>query len=214
DPVHLVAEHSRDEVRAHAHTPATAPVVLYIGRLSNEKRPDRLLRVFSTVRTSVPEARLWLIGDGPSRASIEQQVAAAGLHDAVTLFGTQANVAEWIQAADLLVLTSDTEGIPGAILEAATLGVPAVATAVGGVAECVIDGESGVLRSPDDEAGLADAVVGLLADEARRRRLGGRARRLVQDSFALDSVASLYVDFYESVLAGVRATRRQAEARP
>ena len=92
--------------------------------------------------------------------------------------------------------------------------VPAVATAVGGVAECVIDGESGVLRSPDDEAGLADAVVGLLADEARRRRLGGRARRLVQDSFALDSVASLYVDFYESVLAGVRATRRQAEAHP
>ena len=121
--------------------------------------------------------------------------------DAVHFWGMQSDVADYLQAGDLFVLTSDTEGMPGVILEAGYMGLPVVATRVGGVAECVLDGETGLLVDADDEAGLANVALSLLQDPARRQMMGRRAREWVTQNFAMDKIARRYVAFYTQVLA-------------
>jgi len=90
------------------------------------------------------------------------------------------------------------------MLEAGLLGLPVVATNVGGVHECLLDGETGILVAPQDEAGLADGVAALLRDPARRGAMGQRATSWVRENFAMDKIAGHYLAFYEQVLADVR----------
>jgi glycosyltransferase involved in cell wall biosynthesis len=190
---------SRAEVRAALATPADAPVVLYVGSLSADKRPDRLLRVVASVAAELPDVRLWMAGDGPLAAQTTAD-AARLLGPSATLLGMRDDVADLMYAADVLVLTSDTEGIPGVALEAAAARLPVVATDVGGVAECVVDGVTGAVRGADDEAGLAAALVALLTDPAGRSAMGEQGRRRVVEQFSLAAVARSYVDFYGEVL--------------
>jgi glycosyltransferase involved in cell wall biosynthesis len=195
-----VARERADVVRAALGTPVAAPVVLWVGSLSAEKRPDRMLRVAATVRASSPELRVWIAGDGPLTETVAADAARAG--GWVSLLGARADVADLMGAADVLVLTSDTEGTPGVVLEAGAARLPVVATRVGGVADCVIDGTTGVLADPDDEAGLAHAVAALLADEPLRRRMGEQAQSHVIRHFSLAAAAQAYVTLYRSVALG------------
>lgn len=201
---------TRAKVRQQTRTPLNVPVLLFVGSLSSEKRVDRLLRVTAAVRSAVPNLHLWLIGNGPERKPLETQVHAAGLADAVQFLGIQADVAAYMAAADLFVLTSDTEGIPAVILEAGAQGLPVVATRVGGMAECVLDGETGVLVAPQDEAGLATAVLTLLSDPVRRQMMGERAKSWVRETFAIEKIAQQYLAFYAEVLA-LRQGQKVAE---
>jgi glycosyltransferase involved in cell wall biosynthesis len=211
DPAALVPARSRAEVRAAASTPQDAPVALFVGSLTPEKRPDRLARVFCRVLTEVPGAHLWVVGDGPERAALEGELAASGALASARLLGAQPGVADHVGAADVLVLTSDTEGIPGVALEAGCLGLPVVATAVGGVPECVVHGTTGLLAEPADEPALAAHLAELLQRPDRRAELGRAARDRVVEHFALPGVAARYVAFYEEVLhARGRAAARQA----
>ena len=91
-----------------------------------------------------------------------------------------------LAALDVFALASLEENLPMVILEAMALGLPAVATAVGGIPECVVSGETGLLVPPADPQAMAAAVAGLLADPVRCRRLGEAARRKVQESFSLE----------------------------
>jgi glycosyltransferase involved in cell wall biosynthesis len=132
---------------------------------------------------------------------LENQVRIENLSDQVVFLGLQANVATYMNAADLLLLTSDTEGIPGVVLEAGLLGLPVVATEVGGVPECIREGETGVLMDPEDECGLANAVVDLLQDHQRWSRLSNSARVWIQREFTISIIAQRYADFYHHVLS-------------
>jgi glycosyltransferase involved in cell wall biosynthesis len=187
------------EVRARRHTPTEAPVLVFVGSLTPEKRPDRLLRVFDEVRRRCPDAWLWVLGEGPAGSPLEARVAAEGTASQILLLGTREDVVDHLHAADLLLLTSDTEGVPGVVLEAAAVRRPAVATRVGGITECLLDGQTGLLADPRDEAGLADAVVALLTDRARRAAMGERARVLVAENFSLEAAGERYLAFYQSI---------------
>ena len=112
----------------------------------------------------------------------------------------------YMSAADVLLLTSDTEGTPGSVLEAGAMGLPVVATRVGGVQECVLDGDTGLLAPPQDEALLAESVTSLLRDSEHRRVLGERAKKHVAQGFSIGDVATRYEDFYRQVTA-LRAAR-------
>ena len=201
DPSSLIPSENRESVRRRVNTPSAVPVVLFIGSFTREKRLDRFLRVFARALARVPQAQAWLIGDGPLRPEVEQQAARLQILSSVHFLGAQAAVADYIAAADLLMLTSDTEGIPGVILEAGLLGLPSVATRVGGVAECVLDGETGLVVDPQDEAGLSDALSALLQDATRRKEMGAKARDRVKKNFSLNEVMHRYVDFYREVLS-------------
>lgn len=201
DPAMLTPVRARSEVRRQLDTPLTSPVVIYVGSLTPEKRPDRLLRLMATLMPTVPDLRVWLIGDGVQRSLMEQQAQTLGLAQSVRFLGVQTNVADYLQAADLFVLTSDTEGIPAVLQEAGYMGVPVVATKVGGVAECVVDGETGLLVEPQDEVALAEAVRTLLADPQRRAAMGGVAADLMRRTCLIDILAAEYRRFYAMVLA-------------
>ncbi len=191
---------SREATRQKMQISLRSPLLLFVGSLTPEKRLDRLLRVAGQVRAHLPDLRLCLVGDGPLRAKLEQQVAALGLTNTVYFAGMQADVATYMNAADLLLLTSDTEGTPGVILEAGLLRLPVVATRVGGVPECVLHKKTGLLADPDDEIGLAQAVIMLLQRPEERYKMGERSEKWIQANFTIGHIAQKYIDFYQQVL--------------
>lgn len=204
DPKALQPQQTRDGLRSSLQTANNAPVVLYVGSLTPEKRLDRLLSVFQQVCTTLPDAHLWLVGDGPLRRELTQKADSLGLSTCVHFTGIQSDVASYMAAADLLALTSDTEGLPGVILEAGLLNLPAVATNVGGVAESVIDGKTGVLVDPNNEAGLANALLMLLQYPAQRSEMGRQAQQWVSAHFTIERITQQYLAFYAEVLMKVR----------
>jgi glycosyltransferase involved in cell wall biosynthesis len=200
NPEALVPSRARAEVRREIGTPLEGLVVVSVGSLTSEKRGDRMLRVMRWVVDEMPETHLWLVGDGPMRQSLEQQAQGHGLSAHVHFLGVQQEVASFLNAADLFLLTSDTEGIPAAVLEAGWLELPVVATRVGGLPECVQDGATGILVDPDDEAGLTQATVNLLREPDLRERMGEAARQRVGSRYTMQVVTQQYLDFYRHVL--------------
>ena len=200
DPAALVPRSPATAIRQEAKTPGDAPVVLYVGSLTAEKRLDRLLRVVAKVQAHVPNLALWIIGDGPTRAALELQVRTLSL-DSVWFGGVKDDVASYMHAANVVTLTSDTEGTPGVVLEAGILKRPVVATRVGGVSECLVDGCTGIVVNRDDETAFADALTALLNDPDLRRRLGCAAGKWIEERFALGQIAEQYEAFYTDVLA-------------
>jgi glycosyltransferase involved in cell wall biosynthesis len=190
----------RAALRARLDTPVDAVVALFMGNLTQQKRPDRFLRVLA--RATAENTRLygWLLGDGPDRVALEAQVAELGLGDRVRFLGYQEQVAPFVAATDLYVSTSDTEGIPAVVLEVGYLGKPTVGMRVGGMHECVLDGETGYLVPPGDENALARVVTTLAADAPLRQRLGVNARAWTRSEFSIGRVGEQYEQFYESLL--------------
>ena len=155
--------------------PTDQIAIVMVGRLVPIKRVDRLIRVFAAVRAQRADVHLYVIGDGSERAAAEVQVAEAGLTDAVTFCGWRSDMTTWYAAADFVALSSDNEGTPLTLIEAAAAGRPAVATSVGGVADVVTDGLTGLLAPATDERALAAAMLRLASDPTLRARLGEAA---------------------------------------
>jgi glycosyltransferase involved in cell wall biosynthesis len=193
---------ARDEIRRQTQTPLSAPVIVWVGSLTPEKRLDRLVRAVHAVQRRIPDVHLWIVGGGPVRHSLERQVRASSLAACVRFLGVQGHVANYMSAGDLVALTSDTEGMPAVLLEAGLLGLAVVATRVGGVSECVLDGTTGILVQREDEDALACALHDLLRRPDRRRRLGTMARARIEQHFTMRQIAQQYAAFYRRVLAG------------
>lgn len=137
-----------------------APVVFSTGRLHPVKGHDVLIRAMPRVRDRVPDARLWLAGEGPCLGDLRQLAAGLGIADAVEFTGRldRQDVRSRMSRARVFVLPSRSEGLPLALLEAMAAGLPVVATSVGGVPE-VIDETMGALVAPEDPATLAEAIA-------------------------------------------------------
>jgi len=176
--------------------PLDAPVVAFVGRLTRVKRPDRLLAVAQEVSRAMPGTRFLVCGDGDLAVGI-QHAARHGQAD-ITPLGWRADVETVYAAADLVLLTSDNEGMPVSLIEAALAGVPVVATRVGSVAEVVQHEATGILADTSHES-LARAVTRLLADEELRRDMGARARAWATARFGPDRLVSDIEQLYESV---------------
>lgn len=181
--------------------------LLSVGRFVRQKRFDRFLRLLATSGNgSGREVVGHLVGDGPLRPAIERQARELALGpDALVLHGVAADVGPYYRDADVLVLTSDWEGTPNVVLEAMASGLPVVATNVGGLADIVIDGETGYLVRPNDEDALRGAVATLVSDDAKRRSFGCRARRHVEEHHALPRLTLELHRLYEASLSGAGA---------
>lgn len=165
------------DVRGSLALPPGRPVLLYLGRLSEEKGPDVLLAALATL---APAQRplVVFVGDGPLRSSLEAQSRDQGLADATRFEGfvPHGEIGSWLRAADALVLPSRSEGLPHAALEAMAAGVPVVASAVGGLPDVIRNGENGWLVPSEDPTALAAALRAVTADRERSRRIGATAR--------------------------------------
>lgn len=174
----------RTESRRRLGLPLEAPIVVYLGALSGEKRPDRAVEL----GRRRPGLHVLIVGDGPLRPRLEDE--ASGLPN-VSVLGPTTTPREVLAAADVVVIPSDTEGIPGVAIEAGLTGVPVVASDVGGISSVVLDGETGYLVPAGDDDALATAVDRALEGWDR---LEIAARGHCLEHFDLDAVARQWAD--------------------
>lgn len=183
-----------------------APVVAFVGRLTKVKRPDRLLAVATRVTQSHPET-IWVVaGDGELRDELEH--AAADIPADIRFLGWTPDVGTVYSASNVVVLTSDNEGMPVSLIEAAHAGRPSVTTDVGSASEVVVDGLTGFVVPPDATA-LSDAVDRLLADRALASRMGEAAARRAREMFGPERLAADMAAIYDEVVVEAAGHRRR-----
>jgi glycosyltransferase involved in cell wall biosynthesis len=180
-------------------------VIGYAGRMVAVKDLETLLRAFARASAAVPALRLVLAGDGPERAAAEALAATLGIAGRTHFLGWTDDLPRFYATTDFCALSSLNEGTPVAAIEAMAAGRPVVSTAVGGVADVVDQGITGVLVGARDVPAMSEAFLQLATDEGLRHRMGaaGRARALVRYSHArlVDDIERLY----SAGLAGKRA---------
>jgi len=166
---------SRAQARARLGLDENAFVIVGLGRLIRIKGFDLLVGALPSVSAQIPSTRVVLVGDGPERVGLEALATSLGVTDRVRLTGDRVDVPSHLVAADVVVVPSRNEGMGRVIVESMALGLPVVATAVGGIPAVVTDGECGRLVEPDDVQALAAALVELGRDPGLRRKLGAAA---------------------------------------
>lgn len=178
-------------------------VIVSIGRMSQEKAHIDLVRAFHRLRAGGRRARLILVGDGPERPRLEQEAG-----DGIIFTGQVRDTTMYYAGADLIVLSSLTEGSPNALLEAMAVDVPTVATEVGGIPEIVRHDESAVLVPPRNPAALAAAMERVLAGASLQASLKRHARAAIETRHTPEGRARILVDMYNDILAGESGVRR------
>ncbi|MEO3857319.1 glycosyltransferase [Acrocarpospora sp. B8E8] len=182
----------RAAARAALGLPPDVPVVTFIGRITQIKRPDRFVETARLIRGAVPQARFAICGDGELASVMSRE---PGMH----MLGWRGDMETVHAASDLVMLTSDNEGVPLCLVEAALSGVPCVSTRVGSVPDVVADGQTGLLTACDSRE-LAAAAILLLTDQALADRMGRAAaisaERLFGTRRFVDDNAALYESLY------------------
>lgn len=167
-------------------------VVGHVARLEPEKDQDTLLRAFRTVVRRCPRARLAIIGTGSLGPRLEALAASLGVASRVRFLGARGDVRDFLPHAEVVVLSSISEGLPLTVLEAMACARPVVATAVGEMARAVVPGVTGLLVPPADPDALAGALLGVMHDPARARAMGRMGREKVEAEFSIDRTLAEY----------------------
>lgn len=194
---------TRAEVRQALAVPETAYLVLMVAVIRGVKRHEVAVRGFARFLAHRPDAVLVLAGEGPMQIDMERLCDQLGIRDKVRFLGQRSDVPDLMQAADVQILTSDSEGVPQAVTQGLGMGLPVVATAVGGVPELVIDGETGLLIPKEQPEALAAALQRLSDDPALAQRLGEGGRLHALGRYSLEAM----LDATESVYAQVLEAR-------
>lgn len=185
---------TRRRTRAALGVNESTFVCLYVGRLEAVKGLHTLLNAAARLSESSRRTmRVFVAGDGSERAALEALCRSQDLAATVTFLGERSDVPELLNMADAFVMTSRTEGLPMALIEAMAAGLPCVATAVGGIPAVLAD-DAGILVPPEDPEAVAEALTRLAGDDLLRRRLGERALRKVQAQYGLQPVVDAYLE--------------------
>lgn len=192
---------ARAAVRASLGLAVDDIACVCVASLTPVKCHDDLVQGFAQAQRGEPRLRLLLVGDGPLRARVEAQVDALGLGDRVTLLGDRRDIEALLPAMDLGVLVSSTEGMSNAVLEMMACGLPVVASAVGGNPQLVAHGDSGLLVPARDPDALAQALLALAGDPARRATMAASARARIESDYSLATMARAFERLYGQLLA-------------
>lgn len=190
-------------VRAELGIPSDGFHIGVVARLSEEKDHATLLSAFARVLTVRADAFLTVVGDGPLRRELEALAHARGVRHAVRFVGARRDVAHTLAAFDVFALSSRTEGLSLTLLEAASAGLPIVATRVGGNGEVVVHGETGWLVPAADPTSFAEALVACAADPDRSA-MGLRARQRAVERFSVARMTRAYEAIYDEVVGFAR----------
>lgn len=179
-----------------------------VGRLQAVKDPLNLVEAFIILLRRSPELRnrlrLVIVGDGALRQDVAARLHSAQIEESVSLAGSQDNIHEVLQSFDIFAQPSRAEGISNTILEAMASGLPIVATDVGGTAELVVEGDTGLLVPPADPEALCDALEKYVKHEAQRAIHGRAGRKRVEKLFSINSMVEKYTGLYEKGLVKPR----------
>ncbi len=191
----------RETTRRSLGISPDACVVGTIGRLTQIKRQDLLVRAFAELLGAFPTAHLVIVGDGALMETLRTLVAQLEIGQQVHLVGYQARPQDFLPALDIFVQTSSIEGLPLAILEARAVGLPVVASKVGGLAEVIDHGHDGFLYEFADHDRLVAILSDLMAHPAVARRVGQAGQARVRANHDQDRMCHAYFSIYDSLLA-------------
>jgi glycosyltransferase involved in cell wall biosynthesis len=173
--------------------------IVAVGRLQRPKDFFTLVRAVKGLPAGAFE--MAVVGEGPDRRRLEQEIRGLGLSDRVHLYGERRDVRDVLANSDLFVLSSSSEGLPLSVLEAMAAGLPVIASRVGGIPELVVDGVTGILVPPGDESALGAALRRLVDDSALRRRLGDAGHARAAERFDLEAFWGAHLALYSRELA-------------
>lgn len=197
---HFAPEPSRGhELRDRLGIDPGAPVVGTVAVFRPQKRLDDWIEVGARIRAEHPDVRLLIVGDGPLRDELTRLVSDIGLADTLVFTGLQEDVRPHLDAMDVYLMTSGFEGLPVALLEAMSMELPVVSTAVGGIVD-VVDRTCGVMAPVGEIETLARGVSDLLSNEEHRLELGAGARKRILERFAMDRMVREIENEYRDIL--------------
>jgi glycosyltransferase involved in cell wall biosynthesis len=151
------------------------------------------------VLAAVPDAKLWIVGDGELKQALQQQAVDAGVQAAVTLWGARSDVPALLAQAGVFALPSVWEGIPVSLIESISAGVPVVASDLRGVRELIAPGQSGWLVEVRQLAPLADALIDALGDAGKRIAFAREAQNVLPE-FAMPAIVARHLSLYHRIL--------------
>ena len=196
----LETTRTRDETRRELGASTTDKVVLSVGRLDVQKGYEYLISAATGILRRRSDVIFAVAGEGPARGALEEAVRAAGIAERFRLLGWRADVADLYSAADVFVLPSLWEGMPNALLEAATFALPMVATDVEGTREIVEDGRAGLIVPPGDAAALEGAIERVLADRGLAQKIGQAVREYVGREHGMEAFLEAHESLYRRLL--------------
>ena len=185
--------------------PKSGFTLIYVGRLEPVKNHALLLNAFRAALASIPGLRLWMVGDGNERKVLESLAVELGIAKQVTFWGQQLDVAPFFSAADAFIMSSKSEGLPMSLLQAFSLGLPAIVTDVGGMAEVVRMAQAGLTVSVTDPAEMAAAILRMADSDAERKQFSMNAEAAFQSHFTLQTMVDAYMNLYRDTARARRA---------
>jgi len=191
-----------DSLRQRLGLPLDAPVVGFVGRMTRDKGLPELVEAFDTILASKPDVYLLLVGwfDASEDALVDELRLRIKRHPRIRTTGYVADTAPYYRAMDVMVLPTWREGFPNVVLEAAATGIPVITTLATGSRDAVVPEVTGLLIPPGYPAAISEAVLNLLGNPERCRRMGLAARAWVLDHYADGRVLGRTVRFYKSLL--------------
>ena len=195
-----IENRSRLETRKEAGMDVNDAVLISVGRLVYAKAHEVIVACMPVVLKEFPNAKLEIYGEGVLRADLQAQIERLGLSNSVKLLGQSDHVARHLAAADVFILSSRSEGLPIALLEAMSAGLPCIATKVEGVDEVLTEGKHGLTVPVENPEALAQAILQLLRDPEARKRMGAAARVHVSKFYTRDRMCGQYLELMLSCL--------------
>jgi glycosyltransferase involved in cell wall biosynthesis len=174
-------------------------LVLFVGRLAEQKRVDDLLKAIDLLQHVQPNLRTVIVGEGPLRDRLEETAHAFHLDGRVRFLGHRDDVPRLMAAANVVVLPSAYEGLPNVVLEAMRFRKPVVATAAPGTTEVVVDNETGMLVPVGNVMLLARSIRDIVRDPELASRLGEAGRARVETHFRADAMIAQFAALYENL---------------
>jgi glycosyltransferase involved in cell wall biosynthesis len=180
--------------------------LVYVGRLEPVKNHTLLLNAFRTAHSTMPDLRLWMVGDGGERKTLERLATELGIATEVTFWGQQLDVTPFFSAGDAFIMSSTSEGLPMSLLQAFSLGLPAIVTDVGGMAEVVRLAQAGFIVPVTDPGEMAAAILRMASLPAEREQFSKNAETAFRTHFMLPAMVDAYMNLYRNTARARRAT--------
>ena len=173
-----------------------------VTRLQYAKDPVTMIKSFKIVNERIPNTKLIMVGDGPLESECIKLINQLNLQTKIQLAGFQKDSKSFYKMFDIFILSSHYEGMPYALLEAMSMGIPAVGTKVSGIKDLIVEGETGYLASEGNYQELADAVIKLIENPDKLSFFSSNAKKLADNNYNLDNGIKNYQEFYSSLSLG------------
>jgi glycosyltransferase involved in cell wall biosynthesis len=176
-------------------------VLLFLGNFTQQKRPDRFLDIIAGIKMVIPQVHGLMVGDGPLRKSVEVQAIKLGIQDQISFVGYQRDVRPWIAMSDVLLLTSDTEGMPGVVLEAGAMSIITISNVVGGIRELIEDGVNGYVILGGDVSLFIKRVLEVYEYPNKKRSFEKINFNKISQSNSIDKIFESYINYFKKSIS-------------